>query len=228
MSNFVIEVEERTSIGKNESRRLRHSGKIPAVLYGAGKRNFPVTVDPDQVEKILNSEAGANTLLDLKLKGPNTQRKAMIREYQTDPVKGTVVHADFIRIEMDQKLQIHVPVRVSGVAPGVKDQGGVLEIVQRTLDVSCLPADIPEMIQVDISALNLGDQVRLGDLKVASNVEVLQPADTVVVTIVLPRAIEEETTEVEGEEEGAEPEVIAKGKKEDEDESAKSDKKDAK
>ena len=227
MSNFVIEVEERTAIGKNESRRLRRSGKIPAVLYGAGKRNFPVSVNPEQVEKILNSEAGANTLLDLKLKGPNTQRKAMIRDYQTDPVKGTVVHADFIRIEMDQKLQIHVPVRVAGVAPGVKEQGGVLEIVQRTLDVSCLPADIPEMIQVDISALNLGDQVRLGDLEIAGNFEILQPADTVVVTVVLPRAIEEETPEVE-DEEGAEPEVIAKGKKEDEDESAKSEKKDEK
>ena len=101
MSNFVIEVEERTAIGKNESRRLRRSGKIPAVLYGAGKRNFPVSVDPAHVEQILNSEAGANTLLDLKLKGPNTQRKVMIRDFQTDPVKGTVVHADFIRIEME-------------------------------------------------------------------------------------------------------------------------------
>jgi len=224
----VIEVEERTSIGKNESRRLRHSGKIPAVLYGAGKRNFPVTVDPDHVEKILNSEAGANTLLDLKLKGPNTQRNAMIRDYQTDPVTGMVVHADFIRIEMDQKLQIHVPVRVAGMAPGVKEQDGVLEIVQRTLDVSCLPADIPEMIEIDISALNIGDQVRLADLKALDNVEFMQPADTVVVTVVMPRAIEEETPEVEEGEEGAEPEVIAKGKTEDEDESAQSDKKDEK
>jgi large subunit ribosomal protein L25 len=220
MSNFVIEVQERTIIGKNESRRLRRSGRIPAVLYGAGKSSFPVSVDPARVEQILNSEGGENTLLDLKLLGPNTQRKAMIREYQTDPVKGTVVHADFIRIEMDQKLQIHVPVRVTGVSPGVKDQGGVLEIVQRTLDVSCLPANIPEMIEVDISTLNLGDQVRLADLKALENVEFLQPAETVVVTVVMPRAIEEEAPVEEGEA-ATEPEVIAKGKKEDADGSGK-------
>lgn len=228
MSNFVIEVEERTAIGKNESRRLRRSGKIPAVLYGAGKRNFPVSVDPAHVEQILNSEAGANTLLDLKLKGPNTQRKAMIRAFQTDPVKGTVVHADFIRIEMDQKLELHVPVRATGVSPGVKEQGGVVEIVQRTLDVSCLPEDIPEMIEVDISALNIGDQVRLADLKALDNVEFLQPAETVVVTVVIPRVIEEEVPEVEEVEEGAEPEVIGKATKEDEDEPAKSETKDEK
>ncbi|MCZ6600228.1 MAG: 50S ribosomal protein L25 [Acidobacteria bacterium] len=228
MSNFVIEVEERTAIGKNESRRLRRSGKIPAVLYGAGKRNFPVSVDPAHVEQILNSEAGANTLLDLKLKGPNTQRKAMIRAFQTDPVKGTVVHADFIRIEMDQKLELHVPVRATGVSPGVKEQGGVVEIVQRTLDVSCLPADIPEMIEVDISTLNIGDQVRLADLKALDNVEFLQPAETVVVTVVIPRVIEEEVPEVEEVEEGAEPEVIGKATKEDEDEPAKSETKDEK
>lgn len=227
MSNFVIEVEERTSIGKNESRRLRRSGKIPAVLYGAGKRNFPVSVDPAQIEKILNSEAGVNTLLDLKLLGPNTQRKAMIREFQIDPVKDAVIHADFVRIEMDQKLQLHVPVRVAGIAPGVKDQGGILEIVQRSLDVSCLPGDIPEVIEVDISALNVGEQVRLSDLKVLSAVEFMQPADTVVVTVVLPKVVEEEVVGDEAEE-GAEPEVMAKGKKEGEDEPDKSESKDGK
>lgn len=227
MSNFLIEVEERTSIGKNESRRLRRSGKIPAVLYGAGKRSFPVTVDPDILARILDSESGVNTLLDLKLLGPNTQRKAMIRDFQADPVKGTVIHVDFIRIEMDQKLQVHVPVRVTGESPGVKEQGGVLEIVQRTLDVSCLPADIPEMIEVDISSLNVGDQVRLAEVKAAGGTEFLQPGDTVVVAVVMPRAIEEETTEVD-DEEGAEPEVIATSKKEDEDQAAKSETKDEK
>jgi len=227
MSNFVIEVEERTALGKNESRRLRRDGKIPGVLYGAGKRNFPVSVDPARVEQILHSEAGENTVLDLKLKGENAQRKAMIREYQTDPVRGTIVHADFIRIEMDQKLEVHVPVRIVGVSPGVKEQGGVLEIVQRSLDVSCLPGDIPEMIEIDISALNIGDQVRLADLTSLERIEFLQPADTVVVTVVMPRVVEEETAALEGEAE-AEPEVIAKGKKEDENEPGKSETKDEK
>jgi len=212
MSNFVIEVEERTSLGKNESRRLRRTGMIPGVLYGAGKRNFPVSVDPRQVEKILNAEAGENTLLDLKLKGQDTQRKAMIRDYQSDPVSGDVLHADFIRIEMDTKLQIQVPVRTLGTASGVKEQGGVLEMVQRSLDVECLPGDIPEHIDIDVSAMNIGDQVRLSDMTAVGNIKFLQADDTVVVTLVAPR-IEEEEVVAEGEE-GAEPEVISKGKDE--------------
>lgn len=211
MSDLVVEVEERSSLGKNESRRLRRSGLIPGVLYGSGKRNFPVTVDPRRLDQILNSEAGENTLLDLRLKGQDTQRKAMIREVQIDPVSGQVVHADFIRIEMDQKLQIHVPVRTMGVAPGVREDGGILEIVQRNLEVECLPADIPEHVEVDISALNIGDQVRLSELDVGDRIQLLQGPDTVVVTLVAPKA-EEEVEEVAEEVEGAEPEVIGKGK----------------
>jgi large subunit ribosomal protein L25 len=211
MSDLILEVEERTSLGKNESRRLRRSGLIPGVLYGSGKRNFPVMVSPRHVDKILNSEAGENTLLDLRLKGQDTQRKAMIREFQIDPVSSQVVHVDFIRIEMDQKLQVHVPVRTTGVALGVKDEGGILEIVQRTLEVECLPADIPEQVEVDISALNIGDQVRVGDLDLGDKVLFMQAADMVVVTLVMPKA-EEEVAEVAEEDEGAEPEVIGKGK----------------
>ena len=227
MSDLVLEVEERTSLGKNESRRLRRSGLIPGVLYGSGKRNFPVTVSPRHVDKILQSEAGENTLLDLRLKGQDTQRKAMIREVQIDPVSSQVVHVDFIRIEMDQKLQIHVPVRTAGVAPGVKDEGGILEIVQRTLEVECLPADIPEHVEIDISGLAIGDQVRVGDLALGDKVLLLQAADMVVVTLVTPKA-EEEVEEVVEEGEGAEPEVIGKGKEDEAGDDASKDKKDKK
>ena len=225
MSDLVVEVEERTSLGKNESRRLRRSGLIPGVLYGSGKRNFPVTVSPRHVDKILNSEAGENTLLDLRLKGQDTQRKAMIREVQIDPVSSQVVHVDFIRIEMDQKLQIHVPVRTVGEAPGVKEEGGILEVVQRTLEVECLPADIPEHVEVDISGLAIGDQVRLGELDLGGKVQFLQAADMVVVTLVAPKA-EEEVAEVVEEGEGAEPEVIGKGKEDEAGDDASKDKKD--
>jgi len=227
MSDLVLEVEERTSLGKNESRRLRRSGLIPGVLYGSGKRNFPVTVSPRHVDKILNSEAGENTLLDLRLKGQDTQRKAMIREVQIDPVSSQVVHVDFIRIEMDQKLQIDVPVRTAGSAPGVKDEGGILEIVQRTLEVECLPADIPEHVEIDISGLAIGDQVRVGDLALGDKVLLLQAADMVVVTLVTPKA-EEEVEEVVEEGEGAEPEVIGKGKEDEAGDDASKDKKDKK
>ena len=212
MSDLVVEVEERTALGKNESRRLRRSGLIPGVLYGSGKRNFPVTVNPRRVDQILNSEAGENTLLDLRLKGQDTQRKAMIREVQIDPVSGQVVHADFIRIEMDQKLQIHVPVRTVGAAPGVKEDGGILEVVLRTLEVECLPADIPEQVEIDISTLRIGDQIRVADLDTGDKFQLMQSEDTVVLTLVAPKAEEEVVAEGAEGEEGAEPEVIGKGK----------------
>jgi large subunit ribosomal protein L25 len=226
MSQFVIEVEERSQLGKNESRRLRREGRIPAVLYGAGKSTFPVSVDPKVVEKILHSEAGENTLLDLHLKGKDARRKAMIREYQVDPLTGTVVHADFVRIEMDTKLVFSVPVRAMGTPPGVKEQGGVLEVVLREIELECLPGDIPEHIEIDVSGLHIGDQIRVADLEsFGGKVEYQQPGDTVVVTLVAPRVAEEEEVAAAEEEEAAEPEVIGKAKTEEE-EAGKSESKD--
>lgn len=217
MASVLIEVEERADRGKNESRRLRRAGRIPAVLYGSGKPVFQVTVDPRAVEQILHSESGENTILDLRLKGKGSQRQAMIKDYQVDPLTGKVVHADFIRIEMDTQLEVSVPVRTTGTALGVKEQGGLLEVVHRELEVGCLPGDIPEHIDVDVTALMIGDQVRVSDIKAEGNYRFLDPADTVVITVVAPR-VEEEPVAEEVAEEGAEPEVIAKGKKDEEEE----------
>ncbi len=221
MASVLIEVEERADAGKNESRRLRRGGRIPAVLYGSGKPVFKVTVDPRDVEHILHSEAGENTILDLRLKGKGSQRQAMIKDYQVDPITSKVVHADFIRIEMDTQIEVSVPVRTVGTAPGVKEQGGLLEVVHRELEVACLPGDIPEHIDVDVSALMIGDQVRLSEIAVVGKYKFLDPADSVVITVVAPR-VEEEPAPAEAAAEAEEPEVIAKGKKEeDEGEAAK-------
>lgn len=195
MANVVIEVEERDTKGKNVSRRLRRQGMIPAVLYGAGKPVMTVTVDPRKLQVILGSETGENTLLKLRLKGKDAERHAMIKEYQVDPVTEDVIHADFIRIEMDQKLTVSVPVRVQGDPPGVKEQGGLLEVVHRQVDVECLPADIPDYIDVDVSALNIGDHASVDAVEVSDRYRILESADTVLVTVVAPRAVEEEVAE---------------------------------
>jgi large subunit ribosomal protein L25 len=212
MADVVIEVEERTASGKNESRRLRRAGRIPGVLYGAGKPVFSVTIDPRDVEQILDSEAGENTLLDLRLKGQDSRRTAMIKDFQVDPVTGQVLHADFVRIAMDAKLEVSVTVRTLGTSPGIKEQGGLLDILQRELKVECLPGDIPENIDVDISELRIHDHVRVQDLVPSGDYRFLDPPETLVVNIAPPRLVEEPTApEAEGEEE---PEVITKGKAE--------------
>jgi large subunit ribosomal protein L25 len=177
---------------------------------------FGATVNPRDIELILHSQAGENTILDLRLKGKGSQRQAMIKDYQVDPITGKVVHADFVRIEMDTQIEVSVPMRTMGTAVGVKDQGGLLEVVHRELEVGCLPADIPEHIDFDVSALMIGDHVRLSDIKAVGNYRFLDAPDTVVVTVVTPR-IEEAPVAVDAAEATAEPEVIAKGKK-DEDE----------
>lgn len=213
MANVVIEVEERAEAGRNEARRMRKGGRIPAVLYGSGKPVLRLSVDPRTIETVLHSEAGENTLLQLHLKGREAQRHAMLKEYQLDPITGRLMHADFIRIEMSARLTVSVPVRALGTAPGVKEQGGLLEIVHRELKVECLPADIPEHIMVDVGELRMGEPIRLADLKPAGNYRFVEEPDTVIITVLAPRA-EEVVAPVAAAATPAEPEVIGKGKKE--------------
>ena len=213
MANVVIEVEERSEAGRNEARRMRRGGRIPAVLYGSGKPVLRLSVDPRSIETVLHSEAGENTLLQLHLKGREAQRHAMLKEYQLDPITGRLMHADFIRIEMSARLTVSVPVRAFGTAPGVKEQGGLLEIVHREIEVECLPADIPESIAVDVGELRMGEPIRLADLKPAGNYRFVEDPDTVIITVLAPRA-EEEPAPVEAAAAPPEPEVIGKGKKE--------------
>jgi large subunit ribosomal protein L25 len=214
MPEIVVAAEKRTEIGKNVNRRLRTRGLIPGVLYGAKSETTPVSVSPKEIGAILRSASGENTLFDLELEG--SRRKVILKEYQVEPIKGRLLHADFYEVALDQLLQVSVHVEVTGVPVGVKVQGGVLDFVSRELEVECLPTDIPERIVVDVSELEIGKHLRVSDLHLPDNVRVLSAPDLVVVHVVAPRAEEvaatpaAEAAPVEGA--AAEPEVIKKGK----------------
>jgi large subunit ribosomal protein L25 len=210
MKEMLIDVEPRTEFGKNPSRRLRRAGMIPGIVYGSGKPPVPISVDPKQVEKVLHSESGMNTIFMLHLVGKDQRRYAMIKACQVDPVSSRLQHTDFIRIQMDETIQVNVPVQTVGEAPGVKLDGGILDLPLREIRIECLPSHIPDNIHVDISSLKIGDNIRVADLKVEGDFRILSdPSQTV--AVVAPPAKEEEVvaapvTEV------TEPEVIKKGK----------------
>ena len=157
----VLEAQPRTPGNKNEARRVRRGGKLPGVLYGAGKEALSLTLDPRQVTRILHSATGHNTIFDLALNGERT--KAMIVDWQYEPIKGALLHIDLKRIAMDQKLKVNVPIMLKGEAAGVKQQGGILEQVLREVEVECLPGDIPNSIDADVSDLVFGKVLRVAD-----------------------------------------------------------------
>jgi len=219
MADMFIDVTPRTEFGKNPSRRLRRSGMIPGIVYGSHKPPVPVCVDPKQVERVLRSESGVNTIFMLNLAGKEQRRYAMIKDYQTDPVSSQLQHADFIRIQMDEAIEVNVPIQTVGEAPGVKLDQGILDMPLREIRIESLPADIPDSIKVDISALKIGDAIRVADLKVSLKVKILtDPSQTV--AVVAPPAKEEEVAAAAVVAEVAEPEVIKKGKAATEEEGA--------
>lgn len=213
MKSIQVSAEVRSSYGKNAARQLRMRGRIPAVLYGQQEAALSLTVDPKDLLAILHSAAGHNTILSLDVKDQG-KSSVILKEWQFDPIKETLLHADFLRIAMDNALQVSVPVLPVGVAKGVKDQGGIFEFVLRQLEVECLPADIPEHIAADISELEIGSNLRVADLKVDAKLKVLSDLDLVVAHVVTPKeeAVEAEEAAAPGLEEEEEPEVMRKGK----------------
>jgi large subunit ribosomal protein L25 len=217
MPEFVVPAESRTETGKNVNRRLRSRGMIPGVLYAAGKEAVSVAVSPRDIGAVLKSAAGENTLFDLDLGG--TRRKVILKEYQREPLRGKLLHADFYEVALDKAITVKVHIELSGTPLGVKLQGGIVDFVTRELEVECLPADIPEKIAVDISHLELGKHFRVSDLKLGDKVAILAEPEVVIAHVVLPKAEEAPAAEVPVEgaaAEGApaEPEVIKKGKAE--------------
>jgi len=227
----TLEVVKRDGRGKNEARRLRAAGRVPAVLYGAvrdGKQpaGVPVAVDPKEVLRILHSESGVNTLITLRLDG--SESRVMVKEYQLDPVTHQLLHADFYQLAMDRAITVTVPIAIMGEPKGVKQQGGLLDFVTRDVQVQCLPTDIPEHIDVDVTELMLHQAIRVRDLPSNPKWKVVTEPDTMLVHVVMPKA-EEEPAAAEGEAAPAaaaapaapaEPEVIKKGKVEKEGEEA--------
>ncbi|HEY1462973.1 MAG TPA: 50S ribosomal protein L25 [Terriglobales bacterium] len=211
----VLQAQPRTPGNKNTARRVRVSGKIPAVLYGAGKNSLPVTVDPRHVSRILNSQSGHNTIFDLSLEG-GEHTKAMIVDWQYEPIKGSLMHIDLKRIAMDQKLRVAVPIVLKGEAAGVKLQGGILEQILREVEIECLPGDIPAGIEADVSELVFGKVLRVSELAHNDKLKFLTDENQTVahITIVKEEVAPAADAVAEAGATPAEPEVIKKGKQE--------------
>jgi large subunit ribosomal protein L25 len=220
MAEILVSASNRSDRGKNAARRLRRQGLVPAVVYGGKGDAVAVSVDPKVLLKVLRSEAGRNTILKLDL-GSEGSTSAILKSWQVDPIKENFLHADFYRIAMDVAIKVTVPVAVKGEARGVKVDGGILELILRVIEVECLPGDIPERIEVDVTDLGIHGALRVSDLPVSEKVKVLQDADQVVVHVI---SVKEEVAPtaaavpVEGEAGAtpAEPEVLKKGKKDEE------------
>lgn len=223
----TLEAVKRSTKGKNEARRLRAAGRIPATLYGAQKEgdagmSFPVAVDPKPLLRILHSESGLNTLITLKLDGEGDSR-VLVKEIQLDPVTHSVLHADFYRVNMDRRITVTVPLVFKGEPKGVKLEGGVLEVLHREIELETLPADIPDAIEVDVRELNLNDALFVRDVATNTKWTAGDP-DMMIVHVVMPRAVEEpvaaDAAAVAAPAGTAEPEVIKKGKTDKEGEEA--------
>ena len=225
----TLEAVKRDGRGKNEANRLRAQGKIPAVVYGTRKDGkdagaTAVAVDPKSLLRILHSDSGANTLINLRVEGG--EARVMVKEYQLDPITHQLLHADFYQLAMDKEITVTVPIVLKGESRGVKQQGGLLDFVTREIEVQCLPTDIPEHIDIDVSELMLNQSIRLREVPTNPKWKAVTDGDTMLVHVVMPKA--EEAAEAATPEAAAaapaaaaEPEVIKKGKTEEKEEEKK-------
>ena len=215
----------RTDKGKNQARRHRAAGRLPAVVYGPGTggandKAIPVTVDPKALSKILHSESGQNTIISLQIEGGTVP--VLVKDFLLEPVTHHLLHADFYRVAMDRKLTVTVPVSLKGEARGVKQQGGILDFVTREFQVEVLPADIPETIEIDVTELMMHQGIRIRDLATGAKWTPVSELDTMLVHVV-PMKVEEApaTDAAAAPAAAAEPEVIKKGKTDKDDEKEK-------
>ena len=211
MSQEVLIVPKREKFGKAAIRDLKKSGMIPAVVYGLNEPPVAIAISPKAVARVIASDAGMNSVMFLQREGTDIQRHVILKDVQRDPVTGRLRHVDFMRVDMSLKVRVKVPVRLVGTAIGVKAEGGVLDFAHREIEVECLPSLIPSHIDVDVTALKVGDSLRFDELSLIPNVTLVGDAHQVVCSI-HGKAAEEETTPAEGAA-PVEPEVAKKGKK---------------
>lgn len=204
--NISLEAKPRIDRGKNAARRERALGLVPITIYGGGQESASAKIVKREFAALLRGH-GRNMIFTLNLDGIATPVK--IADMQVDPVKGTLIHMDLMRISMTEKSKFEAPIKIVGEAEGVKTDGGVLEVVTHKLEIRCFPGDLPSIIDVDVTALKIGDKIKVGDLKIDSKLEALDDPETVIATVVAPRAEEPSPEAAEG---AAEPEVIKKGK----------------
>ena len=216
--DITVTAEVRSSRGKNEAHRTRAAGQIPAVVYGAFKDPVAVALSPRELLKIVHSSTGYNTIFNLQIAG-GENTPVMVVDQQVDPIKGTLLHADLKRIDLTRRIKVTVPVHTTGEPQGVKVQGGLLEVITRSVEIECLPDDIPEQFTVDVTELMIGQSKRASDVGLSGSIKLVSAPDTVIAHVVALRA-EAAATPAEGAAPeaaaGAEPEVIKKGKKEEE------------
>jgi len=198
---------------KNAARRVRVAGKIPAVVYGAKQESIALAVDPKQIQRILYSESGHNTIFDLEIAGSSAKTKAMIVDWQYEPIKGTLMHIDLKRIAMDKAIVVEVPIVLQGIAFGVKNEGGIMDQVLREVEIECLPGDIPSGISYDVSEMKMHETIRVKDLPHEGRWKFLTDEDATVAHVT---AVKEEVVAepVDVAATPAEPEVVKKGKQE--------------
>jgi len=211
---FKIQAKQREGRGKNDSRRARREGMVPITVYGGGAQTVAAVAPLRELAAILRSESGRNTIFTINVEGLG-ESEVMFHDRQIDPLKGRLIHADLTRLVKGQKIEVTVPLHLEGEPVGVKESQGVLEQILRELEIRCEPRSIPDVINVDVSHLDVHDVLHISDIKVAEGIEILQEADQVVATVGVTREEVEAAPALEGEE-PAEPEVIGKGKKEDE------------
>ena len=210
--------EQRESVGKGAARKLRASGRVPAIYYGRGEQPISLTVNAKELETLILGASGANVIVDLMVGGTaSADRKALIREIQRDPVQGHILHLDLQHISLTERITVEVPIELVGTPIGVKDGGGILEHLLRVVEIECLPTDIPPHLEVDVTALNIGDSLHVSDLK-AERVTILTEADRAIATVVPPTVLEEAKPAEEG---ATEPELVASKKDEEEAEGGK-------
>jgi len=216
MNEVLLEAKEREVGTKHKIADIRQQGGIPGVVYGAGEKSIVITIDAKSFDKLLHSGAGKNTIINLKIGSIN--KTAIVKEIQRDMLTQEPIHVDFHAISLQNKIEISIPVHVIGIPPGVKLSGGVMEHVLREIKATCLPTDIPKSINVDVSALQIGQSITVKDLPAIKGVEFLEEPNGILVNIVAPTILEEKPAEVAV---GTpEPEVITKGKKDETAESA--------
>jgi large subunit ribosomal protein L25 len=217
MAQITVEAKPREDRGKNAARRLRQIGEVPAVLYGGKDEPISLTVNSKQLSALLRSETGQNSVLQIRL--PGGEQSAMVKDWQVDPVKGSLLHVDLVRVAMDVRVRVSIPVHTFGEAQGVKMQGGIFEMVTREVEIECLPAEIPTEFKVDVTDFMIGRQLRAGDLVMdPAKMKLVTDPQRVIAHVVALRVEEEKTPEAAAAEAAApaEPEVIKKGKKEEE------------
>lgn len=224
-SELTLTVQKREESGKNVNRRVRREGGIPAVIYGAGKESVPIRIDRTAIYDFFRKGGSETAVFLLQLGDSKQTRHAMIRDLQIDPIQREIIHIDFLRVLMDEKVKVSVPVEIRGEASGVKNDGGVLDFVSREVEVECLPGNIPSEFVIDVTELNIGQHIEVSDLETPENVEILDEPNKVILAISQSRVAatleEAEAAEAEDdllEAEQAEPEVIGRGKDDDEDE----------